>query len=48
MILYGIDPQIAFALANPVFDPMTEIVAGHFWLVADDMSAGLTVNLGLE
>jgi hypothetical protein len=40
--------QISFALAHPVFDPFAEITPGHFWRAADDVSAGLTVNLGLE
>jgi hypothetical protein len=39
--------QIAFALAHPVFDPEKQIVVGHFWRAADDISAGLTVNIGL-
>lgn len=39
--------QIEFALAHPVFDPDRQIVAGHFWRCASDMSAGLTVNIGL-
>lgn len=42
------DAHALFALAHPVFDPETEIVAGHFWAVERDVSAGLTVNLGLE
>jgi hypothetical protein len=40
--------QIEFALAHPVFDPDTQIEAGHFWLVERDVSAGLTCNIGLE
>jgi hypothetical protein len=40
--------QIEFALAHPVFDPKRQIVPEHFWLAADDVSAGLTCNIGLE
>lgn len=40
--------QVEFALAHPVFDPDRQIVAGHFWRCAPNMSAALTVNLGLE
>jgi hypothetical protein len=39
--------QIEFALAHPVFDPMEQIVAGHFWRAERNISAGLTVNIGL-
>lgn len=37
-----------FALAHPVFDPETQIVAGHYWRADRDVSAGLTVNIGQE
>lgn len=37
-----------FALAHPVFDPMTQIVMGHRWLAERDVSACLTVNIGME
>lgn len=40
--------QVAFALAHPVFDPDRQIVPGHFWRVGDNVSAGLTVNIGME
>lgn len=40
--------QIEFALAHPVFDPRRQIVRGHYWLVAPDVSACLTVNIGME
>ena len=40
--------QIAFALAHPVFDPVTQIVMGHFWSPAPGYGAGLTVNIGME
>lgn len=40
--------QVAFALANPVFDPERQIVAGHFWEPARGAFAGLTVNIGME
>lgn len=39
--------QIAFALAHPVYDPMTQILPGHFWRASDDISAALTANIGL-
>jgi hypothetical protein len=40
--------QAAFALAHPVYDPERQIVAGHFWMVEPRISAGLTVNIGME
>jgi hypothetical protein len=40
--------QIEFALAHPVFDPFKQITAGHFWRCGRTMSAGLTVNIGME
>jgi hypothetical protein len=40
--------QIEFALAHPVFDPETQIVPGHFWPVERNITAGLTINLGME
>jgi hypothetical protein len=40
--------QIEFALAHPVFDPERQIVRGHYWLADRDISACLTVNIGLE
>lgn len=41
--------QIAFALAHPVYDPMTQIVPGHYWWVTPGrLSACLTVNIGME
>lgn len=40
--------QALFALAHPVFDPETQIVAGHCWLMTTDVSAVLTVNIGME
>jgi hypothetical protein len=40
--------QVEYALAHPVFDPMTQITPGHFWLAARDVSACLTVNIGME
>jgi hypothetical protein len=40
--------QAAFALAHPVFDPVTQIVAGHRWLPNRLMSVLLTVNIGME
>ena len=40
--------QVTFALAHPVFDPETQIVAGHAWMVDRSISALLTVNIGME
>lgn len=40
--------QVEFALAHPVFDPAGQIVRGHYWRCGDDMSACLTVNIGME
>lgn len=40
--------QIAFALAHPVFDPERHIVTGHRWMAERDVSACLTVNIGME
>lgn len=40
--------HVAFALAHPVFDPQRQIVPGHFWLPERLVSAGLTVNIGME
>lgn len=40
--------QVAFALAHPVFDPMTQITRGHHWAAAPRISAGLTANIGME
>jgi len=40
--------QIEFALAHPVFDPVRQIVRGHFWVVERLVSACLTVNIGME
>jgi hypothetical protein len=40
--------HVEFALLHPVFDPVKQIVAGHFWRADRDVSAGLTVNIGLE
>ena len=40
--------QIEFALAHPVFDPERQITAAHFWRIGRTMSAGLTVNIGME
>lgn len=37
-----------FALDHPVYDPTTQILPEHFWRIEHDVSAGLTVNIGLE
>lgn len=40
--------QVAFALAHPVFDPAEQIVMGHTFWVDKEVSAVLTVNIGME
>jgi hypothetical protein len=40
--------QVEYALAHPVFDPERQITAAHFWRCGSNMSAGLTVNIGME
>lgn len=46
------DAHARFALAHPVYDPMTQIRPGHYWRVIHQptwsITAGLTVNLGTE
>lgn len=37
-----------FALAHPVFDPDTQILKGHHTYVDRLITAGLTVNIGME
>ena len=36
-----------YALAHPVYDPLTQIVRDHFWRDGR-FSLGLTVNIGQE
>ena len=43
-----LDKHALYALAHPVFDPLKQITPGHFWLVSPTISAGLTVNIGME
>ena len=38
----------AFALTHPTHNPERDIVSGHYWLAERDVSACLTVNIGLE
>ncbi len=40
--------HVEFALAHPVFDPVTQIVAGHYWRPERLIGACLTVNIGME
>jgi hypothetical protein len=40
-------PQVAFALAHPVYDPLTQIVPGHYWRTKH-FGHCLTVNIGME
>jgi hypothetical protein len=40
--------QIEIALAHPVFDPVTQIIGDHYWWADRDVSACLTVNIGME
>lgn len=39
--------QALFALAHPVFDPERQI-SGHHWVADRLVTAGLTVNIGME
>ena len=41
------NPHAAYALAHPVFDPMTQITRAYFWRDGR-LSLGLTVNIGME
>ena len=40
--------QAVYALAHPVFDPKTQITPGNFWSPQARITAGLTVNIGME
>jgi len=40
--------QVEIALADPVFDPERQVGAKFFWMAERLISAGLTVNLGME
>lgn len=40
--------QAVFALAHPVFDPESQIVPEHHWIADRLVTAGLTVNIGME
>lgn len=40
--------QAIYALAHPVFDPETQITAENFWRPQAHITAGLTVNIGME
>ena len=40
--------QIEIALAHPVFDPRKQIIGNHYWWADRDVSAYLTVNIGVE
>jgi hypothetical protein len=42
------DSHARHALANPVYEPERDINMGHYWRAADDVSACLTVNIGME
>jgi len=42
------DVHAVYALAHPVFDPTREIARGHYWLAEHNVSACLTVNIGME
>ena len=42
------DRHTLYALAHPVFDPVEQITAGHRWMIRRDVSAMLTVNIGME
>jgi hypothetical protein len=40
--------QARYALLHPVFDPEKQMTLGHSWMMASDVSAMLTVNIGME
>jgi len=40
--------HVEIALAAPVFDPERQITQKFFWLVERVITAGLTVNIGME
>ena len=40
--------QIEYALANPVFDPDTQITERNFWTIGKELGVCLTVNIGME
>lgn len=40
--------HIKYALDNPVFDPVKQIVRGHSWYEERLISAVLTCNIGME
>lgn len=42
------DAHAMYALAHPVFDPERQITRGHFWVPERLVTAGLTVNIGME
>ena len=40
--------QATYALAHPVFDPDIQITPRHFWSPERRITAGLSVNIGME
>lgn len=42
------DSHVEYALAHPVFDPERQITKEFFWQPDRSVSAGLTVNIGME
>lgn len=40
--------QALYALGTPVYDPDKEINTRHFWEPQRWITAGLTVNIGME
>lgn len=40
--------QVIYALAHPVFDPDRQINHNFFWQADRLVTAGLTVNIGIE
>lgn len=40
--------QSDYALAHPVYAPERGISTRHYWAIAPDMRACLTVNIGME
>jgi hypothetical protein len=40
--------QVDYALAHPWFDPYRDHTPQHFWWAERLITAGLTVNIGME
>ena len=40
--------QALYAMAHPVFDPERQITGKHYWQADRDVTACMTVNIGME